>query len=339
MPRKSLAQLPLPFGEALAIRHKDEQSHGDYIDQIFPGLNGYEARESQSGFFSKTATLSFPSLTVVASAMSASRVDREGRQHLTLLLPLTGQCGATIGGKSFEWGAGRAGMLLPEYEGRIIGTGEDRCMIQCRLNADALVRTAQAMLGPDAPAVNLSLDDARLISLNLYGKPVEPLLQQMGKVMDLMGCEVDLLTRQGHEDWFNRLIVSLLHPELFAIPASRPSKSQSHKTQVIQQLCDEMLADLGKKTTLTELEQKSGYSARTLQYAFHERFGCSPLAWLREHRLLTARQVLLSDSYQPLSHFARQFGFGGASQFWTAYKRRFGETPALTRYIRDRHSG
>ena len=331
MARKSPVQLPLPFGEKHAIRHKDEQAHGDFIEQIFPGLNGYEARESQNGFFSKTTTVRFPSLTVVASAMSASRVDREGRQQLTLMLPLMGQCGVTIGDKSFGWGAGRAGMLLPEHEGRIIGTGEDRCILQFRLNTDCLTKTARAMLGPDVPAVDLNLHEARLIPLNLYGKPVEPLLQRMGMVMDMMDCEVDLLTRQGHEDWFNRLIVSLLHPELFETPSARPAVSRSYRTQVIRQLTEEMLADLGKKITQTELEEKSGYSARSLQYAFQESFGCSPLEWLREQRLLSARQVLLTDGYQTLAQIAHQFGFGGASQFCTAYKGRFGETPNQTR--------
>lgn len=263
--------------------------------------------------------------------MSASRVDREGKQHLTLMLPLVGQCGATIGNQTFEWGAGRAGMLLPEYEGSIMGTGEDRCMLQCRLNADVLANTARAMLGPDAPDVGLSLNEARLIPLSLHGKPVEPLLLQLGKLMDLMDCEVDLLSRQGHEDGFNRLIVSLLHPELFRPATAPPAESRSFKAQVVDRLCDEMLADPGRKITLTELEEKSGYSARTLQYAFLERFGYSPLGWLREQRLLAARQVLLTDGGLTLTQLAEQCGMGGASQLCIAYKRRFGETPAQTR--------
>jgi hypothetical protein len=53
--------------------------HDELIERIFPGLVGYEALETPAGFFSKTATLVFPTISIMAMAMSASRVKRDGR--------------------------------------------------------------------------------------------------------------------------------------------------------------------------------------------------------------------------------------------------------------------
>lgn len=327
MPENLSRSIVLPFGERFAIRHKDVQSHGDWIDRLFPGLNGYEAEQGPGDYFSKTFALNFPHLTVVASAMSASRVEREGRQYLTLLLPLVGQAGSTLGDKTFEWGAGRAGMLLPDCDGRVIGTGEDRCMLQFRLNAEALKQTARAMRGASGRPVNLRLDEARTIPLALHEKPVDALLLHMGKIIDALDCDPDILTLQGHEDWFNRLIVGLLQTEALSEVAPARRTDKAFRARVVSLLCDDMLASLGQKTTLTQLEQKSGYSARALQYAFKERFGCGPLEWLREQRLQQARRRLQSGNYHSITQLATACGLGAASQFCTAYKQRFGERP------------
>jgi hypothetical protein len=58
---------------------KMSSHHDELIERIFPGLVGYEALETPAGFFSKTATLVFPTISIMAMAMSASRVKRDGR--------------------------------------------------------------------------------------------------------------------------------------------------------------------------------------------------------------------------------------------------------------------
>lgn len=330
MPKKPPSLLTLPFGELNAVRHLDAHALADQIEKTFPGLNAYDPLSERTHFFAKTISLAFPSVSVVASAMSASHVDRDGRQHLTLMLPLAGQCSVTLDNRTLEWGAGKAGVLIPDYEGRIIGSGDNRTLVMFRLDAEVLKQTACAMLGDPDAQIDLRLDEARTVPLHLHGRPVEPLLLQLGKLIDLLDCEVDALARQGYEDWFNRLVVGLIRPELFANATQPKVGDKSPKNKVINGLCDEMLANLGQKTTLTELEQKSGYSARALQYAFKARFGCSPLEWLREQRLQAARQRLLTGDYQTITQVAHECGFGSASQFSRAYKLRFGESPVQT---------
>lgn len=332
MPNKPPSLLPLPFGELKAVRHVNARSLADQIDKSFPGLNAYDPLAQGADFFAKTVTLKMPGVTVVASSMSASRVDREGRQFLTVMLPLMGRAEVTVGDKTIAWGAGKAGVLLPECDGRIIGSGDDRMIVMLRLEAGLLQSTANAMLGTRSrsPRVDLNLHAARAFPLALHGRPVEPLLLQIGRLLDLHDCHEDILTLQGYADWFNRMVVGLIRPELFAAPSPPDAIEKSAKVRVINQLCDEMLASLSRKITLTELEQKSGYSARALQYAFMERFGCSPFEWLREHRVQAARRRLLRGDVHSITQLAHDCGFGSASQFSLAYKGRFGETPGQT---------
>lgn len=322
--------IALPFGESLAICHEDEQSHGELIERVFPGLIGYEALETPTGFFSKTATLVFPSISIMAMAMSASQVKRDGRQHLLMMLPFAGWFEGTMAGKTLQWAAGSEGVLMPEYDGLLIGSGSDRGALGLRLDARVLEQTALAMRGPFGPRIELRLDEFRTFPLQLHGRPLDPILWQMGKLVEAMGCDVNVLALHGYEDVFNRLVVGLIHPELLTETASAKREAPSHRAKVINDLCDQMLANLGNKITLTELENKSGYSARALQYAFQERFGFSPLGWLREQRLLAARKQLLEGNQQSIAQLADTFGFGTASQFCTVYKRRFGETPGGT---------
>lgn len=317
----------LPFGERHAVTHDDSRSLAEHVDRVFPGLNAYDPLGQSDSFFAKTISLAFPSITVVASAMSPTLVDRNGRQHLTLMLPLCGKCSVTVGSQRIDWGAGHAGVLLPEYDGRIVGTGDTRTLMMLKLNSEKLAETARIMLGSRDETPEISLTDARPVPLQLYGRPVEPIIRQSGRVLDLLDCSPNALNWQGYEDWFNRLAVGLLCPELFADDSVQIESDKSQKLRVLDRLCEEMLESLGGRITLTTLEQKSGYSARTLQYAFKERYGCGPMEWLREQRLLSARQRVLAGDFQTIAQLAQQFGFGASSQFSLAYRKRFGESP------------
>jgi AraC-like DNA-binding protein len=244
------------------------------------------------------------------------------------MLPLSGKCSVTIGKKKILWGAGLAGMFLPEYDGRILGTGDTRTFVMLRLDAKVLTRTAQAMTGRPEAQIDLRIDQGRAVALQLFGRALGPILLQKGRMLDLQDCDKTALMMQGYDDWFNRLAVAVLCPDLFGQAESSKAPELTNRIRVVNSLCDEMLADLEIKHTLTMLEQKSGYSARALQYAFKERFGCGPMEWLREQRLLRAQQRLVCGDFETISQLAHELGFGGASQFSTAYKQRFGNSPS-----------
>ena len=80
------------------------------------------------------------------------------------------------------------------------------------------------------------------------------------------------------------------------------------------------------------LRAHSGVSERTLQYAFLDRFGLTPAAFLKARRLAAVSAALKRHDGRAISvgDIAAQFGFWNSGQFAADYKRAFGELPSET---------
>jgi len=76
-----------------------------------------------------------------------------------------------------------------------------------------------------------------------------------------------------------------------------------------------------------------GASRRTLEYAFRERFGASPKAYILARRLEKVRSDLkLKNRQATITHLANRWGFHHLSHFAVLYRRQFGELPSDTRF-------
>lgn len=331
MPVKPSALPPLLFGETDATRHVNARSLGDEVQRIFPGLNAYEPVGSPKNFFAKSYVVKLRDLSIVASAISPTHVDRDGKQTMTLMFPLVGDCHVSLDGNRFEWAAGRAGVFMPEFDGRIVGAGNSRSLLMLNMTKDALERTARAMfgLGTDEP-VDLRLDEPRQTPVTVVGCNIEPVLRKLGSLIDMYRCDPLSLSLLGFDELLYRHVVGMLSPQAILSEQSTPLSSNTLKSRVTDRVCDEMMVNLDKHWTLTDIERMSGLSARALQYAFKARFGCSPMDWLREQRLQLARHRLLLNDYKTITQLAQECGFGTASQFSAFYKARFGVTPKQT---------
>jgi AraC family ethanolamine operon transcriptional activator len=74
-----------------------------------------------------------------------------------------------------------------------------------------------------------------------------------------------------------------------------------------------------------------GVGERTLQYAFRERFGVTPAAFLKARRLAAVRVALRRAApEQSVADIAAGFGFWHTGQFAADYRRAFGEPPSET---------
>jgi len=80
------------------------------------------------------------------------------------------------------------------------------------------------------------------------------------------------------------------------------------------------------------LREASGVSERTLQYAFRERFGLTPAAFLKARRLTATRHQLLSagNGDSKVGDIAAEFGFWHLGHFASDYHMMFGESPSAT---------
>ena len=83
---------------------------------------------------------------------------------------------------------------------------------------------------------------------------------------------------------------------------------------------------------MTELCEASGVSERTLQYAFKQVLGMSPVTYLNRLRLHRVRRTLRAadQASTTVTDVALRWGFWHISDFSRAYKRCFGELPSDT---------
>ena len=101
----------------------------------------------------------------------------------------------------------------------------------------------------------------------------------------------------------------------------------------IVRACEDYTSNLeGSRPYLSELCATANVSERTLQYAFHDIMGMSPLTYLNRLRLHRARDELRkarSDN-STVTDVAMNWGFWHFGEFSRAYKNCFGEVPSQT---------
>ncbi|MFT4100074.1 MAG: helix-turn-helix domain-containing protein [Burkholderiaceae bacterium] len=82
---------------------------------------------------------------------------------------------------------------------------------------------------------------------------------------------------------------------------------------------------------IVDLCRATGASRRTLQYAFNEVMGLSPMIYLRVMRLNRARADMRRCFDETLGDIAARWGFWHLSRFAADYRELFGELPSTTR--------
>jgi len=83
--------------------------------------------------------------------------------------------------------------------------------------------------------------------------------------------------------------------------------------------------------TLGEISHAAGTNARTLQFSFRQKVGCSPMQYLKEYRLAQARaEFEKSDGSETVTEIAARWGFFHFGRFAINYGETFGERPSET---------
>jgi transcriptional regulator GlxA family with amidase domain len=122
------------------------------------------------------------------------------------------------------------------------------------------------------------------------------------------------------------LIVLLLVPDLLNVFQPR---ELTEKPFVHAALVEWLLAHLDEPISLSDMEQRTSYSRRSLQLAFKQHFGCGPMQWLRRQRLAKARALLEQPgACHNLSQVAMACGYLSSASFSRDYLARYGERPS-----------
>ncbi len=105
----------------------------------------------------------------------------------------------------------------------------------------------------------------------------------------------------------------------------------------LMHLAEMLEADLGHDWTLAKMARLAGMSARNLTGRFGREFGTTPFDWLRQRRLLRARDMVVGEGVA-ISAAASELGFSSPAHFSTAFRAMFGEAPSRARRAAERAS-
>lgn len=108
---------------------------------------------------------------------------------------------------------------------------------------------------------------------------------------------------------------------------ARPSRPRTVKRAI-----DAMEAEPGHPFTTVRLAEIAGVSIRTLQEAFQQHVGISPMVYLRQVRLARAHlDLCAADPRQAtVADVAHRWGFSHLGRFAAAYRSAYGDSPATT---------
>jgi len=113
---------------------------------------------------------------------------------------------------------------------------------------------------------------------------------------------------------------------------SRSDHTRQAQSRIVQVAEAYALSNAESRLYVTDLCRVAAVSERTLEYAFKEVLGLSPMAYLTRLRLHRARTALLSATPRSttVSTEALKWGFWHFGEFSRAYKACFGEAPSET---------
>lgn len=145
----------------------------------------------------------------------------------------------------------------------------------------------------------------------------------------------DAIPLHSSERLFRAILVSLLEdlPHRYSEALARPT-AVAVPWQV-KRAIDYMAANVGYPLQTRQIAEAAGVSTRALQIAFQRFKDTTPLAYLRDLRLESARQRLRTGQASTVADVAKECGFAHMGRFSELYKAAFGELPSETRRNRS----
>ena len=181
------------------------------------------------------------------------------------------------------------------------------------------------MAGLEADAVvDMRLLDERLLPLRHHNIAFDSALLHICRLIDSQAAQSNFLTLMGVDDLFYRLVVLMLCPDL--LQAREVSRSRTPDAQTVRKVADFIQEHLEGPVRLSDLEQVSGVSARTLNRYIQQEFACSPQQWVQQQRLDRVRQHLMqAGPADTVTSIALGCGFTRLGAFAKTYAARFSE--------------
>lgn len=308
------------------VASRDSQTFAETVNLMLR-LRACDPLRQEEGFTSRTGVVQLGQVSLLATSGSPIVAQAEAVQYSTFMVSYP----SCVGTYSIE------GQTFPTYCGNVVHIPPVGWTLRLQSHllaglsllvpAPLLQSTAVAMGGsrgaePELAAAlqttaELCTDDSRgrpiLESLFRFFEFVETVLQSQAVVPEMLRLD-DLVVRQ---------LLLLMQPSLGEVHS--PALPAATREPWFEDLLAWIDANCQRPLSLTELEERSCYSRRALQYAFKNRFGCGPMQWVRRRRLEQAReQLLAAPPGTTVQQVALACGYINLSCFSRDYRQQFG---------------
>ncbi|MDQ0506627.1 helix-turn-helix domain-containing protein [Xanthobacter agilis] len=316
---------PLLFGNRTKVQVWSVLQMQEQMQRALGWHAEYNAIGDSAAFTTQQSSVVVNGLKITALTHTPIRT-RVDANELTFFMPVDGGAiQSRVNGEHVRRDPTRDALLAPE--GERIGTGSSRSLVVAKRGKARVLETARAMLSDDA---RLDLERPTVLSLDMGEMNFDLLLRSACKALDACQMNGQAAAAVGLDDLFYRTICAMmLRGRLFPETAKTPATSGIMGS--LEQTCQYIAAHLDNRISMTELEQISGLSTRSLQYAFQKRFGCTPITWIRNERLNAARDRLMAANEDTtVTNVALAFSFTNLGNFSKYYLDKFGEYPSQT---------
>lgn len=324
---QKLDVLPFPFRNAGIVQSTDP------AEMLRLKLIGKGHSANQSSVLrpsSDFAIVTVGSINLVATRTTPCVSVAEDPRHITLALLYAGDRYRYQKEGSIQT-IGPGDIHLCQRTGGIASIGYFSGII-CEIDKSRLERTMKAM-GVEAFRWNQPM--SYVLQNNQRHQDPNPPQQRwslFSSIDDLLGECSDLATGLGLDDQIYRLLaLSLVQEERAPETAQRQwSNQKTGWSNPLDELVDYIRSKAHLHLTLTDLEEQSHYSGRHLQNLFHEKFGCTPMQFVRRQRLSAAMERLqTANDDDTVTTIARDCGYAYTSNFTTDFRQEFGVTPSV----------
>lgn len=319
----------------------DPEEFGSVLAAVLPlDVHCWDRPKRDEPFFNQSGLLRFGDLTLLSTLGSAIHGEVEQKAEAQLVIPYgSGHHHYRVEQSHFRFRT--SCLFMPSLGARVQITSSICAATIISFPSDSLWAVARAIGGPDVDglACRVALEQPAILS-----RRADPRRNRLhGLLLETLAYVEQCLLVGGSihpmlclDDLIRRLVVLLLLPDLLEMPPAAPQISEPF---VHQGLVDWLLAHLHEPVRLSDLEQRSHYSRRSLQQAFKQRFGCGPMQWLRQQRLSRAKLLLEQPGFRgSLLEVAQACGYLSAASFSRDFAARYGERPVrLLRRFRERN--
>lgn len=181
---------------------------------------------------------------------------------------------------------------------------------------------------------SLAMDSAKLSRIPLQSEIGERMEMWSRKVLEAAILEGPGLQQpEVLEAMRDEVLTMMVKSLVSSISTNLPIQPRHERARKLVHLCEDFaMVNPHMRIRLIDLCRETGVSERSLQYAFQEILGMSPMQYLMKIRLHQVRRALTEAKphQTTVSNEACRWGFWHFGEFTHAYKAMFDELPSET---------